>query len=138
MLSLSQKIISSLVLAPFLTIVLFSFAFMTHGLDGQMSGDCPFSSGGMGVSLCPQDTLALAIHHISVYNAFLNVPVGTGLIAIIISMIFAVGVLFVIFIRPPFLGPPAFARVLYHSLLSASRDRKIIAWLSLFENSPSL
>lgn len=133
--SVFKKIINILVLASFIAIVLFSFAFMMQGPDGSMTGDCPFSA--MGQSLCPQDTVAIAIHHISSYHAFINVPVGTGMMTIILSLIFAICSVFIIFIRSPLLGPPAFARISYDSPSANLHTRKITRWLSLFENSPS-
>lgn len=134
--SLFKKSITALVLISFLTITLFSFAVMMHGPDGRMDGDCPFSA--MGQSICPQDTIAVAIHHISAYQAFLNVPVSSGLTALIISLLFVAYASLLIFTRLPLLGPPTFARVPYDSLSTDSHSRKITRWLSLFENSPSL
>lgn len=131
-----QKIISLLVLASFMAVTFFGFAIMMHGPNGWMSGDCPFSV--MGASLCPQNTLATAIHLISAYHTFLNVPVGAGLTTLVISLLFAVCILLVIFIRSPLLGPPALVGIFYDSPPAASHKRKITRWLSLFENSPSL
>ena len=134
---LSKQITTVLVLSSFLAIAFFSFVLMTHGPDGRMPGDCPLST--MGVSLCPQDTVAIAIHHISSYHAFLNVPVGVGLTALIISLLFALFAVFAIFIRSTLLGlgPPLFARVLYNSPPADPHSRETVRWLSLFENSPS-
>lgn len=133
--SLSKKIITALVLTSFLTVAIFSFAVMMQGPDGRMKGDCPFSV--VGQSICPQDTVAVAIHHISAYQAFLNVPVSSGLTALIISLLFVVCAIFFIFIRSPLLEPPSFVYIPNDSPLTSLSGRKITRWLSLFENSPS-
>ncbi|MEK7609855.1 MAG: hypothetical protein AAB470_01890 [Patescibacteria group bacterium] len=133
---LSKKIITVLVLTSFLTVAIFSFAVMTRGPDGRMEGDCPFSV--VGQSICPQDTVAVAIHHISAYQSFLNMPVGSGLTALIVSLLFAVCAALFILISSPLLGPPAVARILYDSPSIGLRSRKLTRWLSLFENSPSM
>ena len=85
--TLLKKIIALLVLVSFMVIIFFGFAIMLHGPDGQMQGNCPFSAPG--VSLCPQDTLAVALHHISSYHSFLNVPINFNIAAFIISLLFA-------------------------------------------------
>ncbi len=133
--SFYKQIITILVLASFLSVAFFSFNVMMQGPDGRMVGDCPFSA--MGASLCPQDTAAVAIHHVSAYYAFLNVPVGTSFAALIISLILAVCSILIISIRSPLSGPPIPATVLYDSPPPNSYNRKITRWLSLFENSPS-
>ncbi len=131
--SLLKKLITALILTSFITIVLFSLASMTHGSDGRLAGDCPFSSPG--ASLCPQDMVALIIHHLSAYHAFLNVPIGSGLTTLIISLLLVIGVALVIFIHLPLLGPPSL--ILYSYPLVDSYNRKIVRWLSRLENSPS-
>ena len=124
-----NKIITAFVLTSFLTVVFFSFAVMIHGPDGRMSGNCLFSASS--VSLCPQDTVAVAIHHLSAYHAFLNAPVGSGLTAIIISLLFVIGTFYVIFTHSPLLGLRAVVNVLGDPPLTTSHDRKITHWLSL-------
>jgi dolichol kinase len=108
---------------------------MMQGPDGRMVGDCPFSA--MGASLCPQDNVAVAIHHVSAYYAFLNVPVGTSFAALMISLLLVACTLLIITIRSPLLGLPILAYVLYDSPPPNAYSRKITRWLSLFENSPS-
>ncbi|MDZ4205951.1 MAG: hypothetical protein U1C12_01930 [Patescibacteria group bacterium] len=132
---LSKKIITLFLLVSFLAIALFSFALMVHGPDGRMPGDCPFSI--MGDSLCPQDTIAVAIHNISAYHTFLNVPVSAGLTALVISLLFAIYAVLVISVRLLLFRPPAFTPVLYDSQPVDSYSNKITRWLSLLENSPS-
>ena len=131
-----KQIITAFVLASLLALALFSFALIMHEQNGLTSGDCPFST--LGTSLCPENSVAVAIHYISAYHAFFNVPLGTALSALIFSLIFAVSVALVIFIRLPLLLPPTFSRVFFDSLPVNSYSRKIIRWLSLFENSPPI
>ncbi len=133
--SIPKKIIAALVLTSFLTVAIFSFAVMIQGPDGRMEGDCPFSV--VGQSICPQDTVAVAIHHISSYQSFLNVPVGAGLTALVISLLFVMFIALFIFIRSPLLEPPSFVCVQNDYSSTSSSGRKITRWLSLFENSPS-
>ena len=133
--SFYKQIITALVLASFLSVAFFSFNMMMQGPDGRMVGDCPFTA--LGASLCPQDNMAVAIHHVSAYYAFLNVPVGTSFAALMISLLLVASALLIISIRSPLLGPPIPATILYDSPPPNSYSRKITRWLSLFENSPS-
>ena len=75
--------------------------------------------------------MAVAIHHLSAYHAFLNAPVGSGLTAIIISLLFVIGTFYVIFTHSPLLGLRAVVNVLGDPPLTTSHDRKITHWLSL-------
>jgi hypothetical protein len=127
-----KKAAAPLMLASFLSVSFFSFAAMAYGPDGRMQGDCPFSA--IGASLCPQSALPGAIHYISAYSSFLNVPVNSGILVLIIAMLIAIIVL-ALPIRPLLFSPLAF--VSHHPPLVTSHDRKIKRWLSLFENSPS-
>lgn len=130
-----KKSIAVLVLASFLTLIFFSFSFMAHGEAGHMSGACPFSA--VGTSFCPQDMLALAVHHISSYHTFLNVPLylGSAILALF-ALLFACLTL-VLSSHAPFAGPPALAYVFSDVRHGTSSYRKKIRWLSLLENSPA-
>lgn len=136
MLSTTKKIIALFVLTSFLTIIFFNFAVMMHEPDGSMQGNCPFSS--MGVSLCPQDILAMAFHHISAYNSLLNVPVNFGITTLIISFFLIASVILAVFIDPSLFGPPVLAGILFNTPPDTSYKRKIISWLALRENSPAI
>jgi len=131
-----KKIISAFVLASFLMIALFSFTFMMTA-DGRMAGNCPFSV--MGASLCPQGTLALAVHHISAYRSFFNVFVNSGITAIIIfALLLALGAMFKLAASPPLSRPLVIIGGLHDFQPVISHKRKITRWLALLENSPSL
>lgn len=119
-----KKIITLFLLTSFLAVAFFSFALMTYTPDGQMAGDCPLSAAGL--ALCPQGILNVAVHHISTYHSFFNLPLIFGLIIALI--IFGGRFLF----RPPIFSirfgnaPPV-----YFS------QQKRIQWLARLENSPS-
>ena len=129
-----KTIIALITLTSFIWIVFFSFASMSFRPDGHMAGDCPFSA--MGTSLCPQDTVAAALHHIGAYSSFLNVPVPSLTTAIVLLLAFALA-LALIFISKSLLGPPLELGVVYDDPPAYTANRKITKWLSLFENSPS-
>jgi hypothetical protein len=133
--SFYKQIIAILVLTSFLSVAFFSFDMMMQGPDGRMVGDCPFSA--MGASLCPQDTVAVAVHHISAYYAFLNVPIGSGAASLIILLLATASIMLMIFREWMLPGPPQFLYSFYNSPPLDSNRRKITHWLSLFENSPS-
>lgn len=133
MLSL-KHIIASLILVLFLTVTLWSFGAMMHGVNGDMLGGCPFSAGG--VSICPQNTLAVVIHHISAYNSFLNVSASSGIIALLV-LILALSAVLAFSISPPSLLLSVPAQSSYRSPSATSYERKVTYWLSLFEHSPS-
>src|SRR3989344_3211333 len=101
--SVFKKISAVLILISFLTIVLFSFSVMIQGEDGSMKDDCPFSA--MGQSICPQDALTAVTHHISSYQSFLNVHVGSGFTALLISLLLLLYATFYISVRLPLLEP---------------------------------
>ena len=129
-----KKIATPLVLASFLSVAFFGFAAMSYGPDGRMQGDCPFSV--TGVSLCPQNALFGAIHHLSAYQSFISVPIGFNLTVLLIAL-FAFSIALILFWDPPILTPIASAGFLYESPHPPSYNKKRAHWLSLLENSPS-
>lgn len=132
--SLLRQIIILFVLASFLTLIFFGLATMMHGPEGGVQGDCPFSA--MGVSLCPQETLAIAIHHISAYQAFINVSVSSSMMVFIISLLLILCVYLTFSLGRVLIRFPV--SVFFHNSPPASSYKiKITRWLSLFENSPS-
>ncbi|MBI5470555.1 hypothetical protein HY968_04545 [Candidatus Kaiserbacteria bacterium] len=120
------------ILAAFVFVALFGLILMMDGSNGRMQGDCPFSV--MGVPLCPQDTQAAVIHHLSSFQSFLSVPVPVTTLTPVLA--FAALIFLVFLIDPPWVRPVAFPEYFYHTPL-VSRGRKITRWLSLLENSPS-
>lgn len=134
--SSTKKIFSSLALVAFLTLAIFSLNVMMRGSDGRMEGNCPFST--QGASLCSGDSLASVIHHISEYQASMNVPVGSSVTALVLMLLIALSIALLFSVRallPRILAP---VRYFYHRSTQVSfHPRKIARWLSLFENSPS-
>ena len=132
MLFVFKKIFTPLILLSFLMMAFFSFFSMTPGPDGRIRGDCPFSN--METSLCPPSSLPGAIHHISAYQSFIQVPVNSGITALIIALLITASIALAF----PFLflvyRPPAF--ISYSPTLFTSHDRKIKRWLSLLKHSP--
>ena len=134
--SLFTKTVALFTLVSLLAIVFFSFSFMARGVDGQMQGDCPFSV--VGVPLCPQDAFAAAVHHISAYQAFLNILAGSGVTALIVALVLAVCAA-VAYSAGLFASvSPPLLQLFRTALPSALPKRKVLQWLSLFENSPSV
>ena len=130
-----KKIIVSLLLTSFLSVLFFSLPMM-GGMDGSMPEGCPF--GATGVSLCPTDTVAMAVHHISAYQSFLTVTTQSGLLLLIIFLLSAVAVLLARFMHPLVVNSSALARSAFASPPADPQQRKIARWLSLLEQSPSL
>ncbi|MDP2655765.1 MAG: hypothetical protein Q8P17_04580 [bacterium] len=130
-----KKITGPLILASFLMVALFGFVAMSYGPDGRMQGGCPFSA--TGIVLCSQDALVAALHHISAYQSFLNVPVDSTLMLLMGALLLAVYIL-VLIIRPLLFVVPVRLAHFSHGPPLSARTRKITRWLSLLENSPSL
>ena len=132
---LPKKIITSIVLASFIMVLFFSFTYMIHQSDGRMAGDCPFFSNSQ--SICNQNTILSAIHHISAYQSFLNIQTVSNITAGLISLLILVVLFFAIFPKNKY--PLALSYVNHRNNRPPplSGKNKIIDWLSLFENSPS-
>ena len=136
MLALFKKIITLLILASFVTLLIFGIFTMMHSPDGQMLSECPFSF--VGTANCIQNTLATTIHHISSYQSFLNVTVDYGSITLLASLLIFAGLFSILFTDPDIFKLNAFVkRGSYNTPQISSGVRKIIRWLSLLENSPS-
>ena len=134
--SLLTKAVTLVTLLSLLAIVFFSFSFMARGADGQMQGDCPFSV--VGGPLCPQDAFAAAVHHISAYQSFLNIIASSGVTALIVALVLAVCAAVAYSAGLLGFAPAPPARLFRIPPPSALPKRKVLRWLSLFENSPSI
>ena len=130
-----KKIIVPLLLTSFLAVLFFSLPMMGV-MDGSMPEGCPF--GATGVSLCPTDAVAMAVHHISAYQSFLTITTQASLLMLIIFLLSAVAALLARFIYPLVINSSALARSAFASPPADPQQRKITRWLSLFELSPSL
>lgn len=131
-----KKIVAPFVLASFLMVVFFGFAAMSSGPDGRMQGDCPFSA--TGVSLCPQNTLAVALHHLSSYHSFISVPLYSTLLTLVSALLLITLFILIPPVRLLSLQPLIHSKYSNHSPPISARTWNITRWLSLLENSPSL
>ncbi len=134
MFSLHKKIIALFVLASFLAVIFFSLPMMRVE-GGDMQAECPFSP--MGVSVCPQEVFASAVHHISAYQSFLNVTLHPSMALLLASLLFFALVSFVLSKQPPLEMRPVLAKRMFPSPPADSQKRNIAEWLSLLELSPS-
>jgi len=132
----SKKIITPLILTSFLAVVFFSLITVMHESDGRMRVDCLFSS--VGESPCPQDTLAVASHHIYAYQSFINVPAFSDVIVLSILLLVVGYAMSIFYIKPRTPQIPTLTNYSYDLLSHSLPNKKIIHWLSLLENSPSL
>lgn len=132
-----KKIITSLIFASFLMVVFFSFGFMVHRPDGSMQGTCPLSSPAEE-SLCSQNTIFSAFHHISAYQSFLNIEVSFSVTIALILLLF-LALVFIISLRNlNSVNQSLYFNRFYNTPPPLPGTKKIIRWLSLFEHSPSI
>ncbi len=134
----AQKTLVFLILVSFLSLIIGSSLAMRHSMDAESSGGCPFSL--TDTSLCLQNTIAAVTHHLSAYHAFLNAQPTFGMAALLALILLSIVALYVFghilhSSSPPVVPVALLARTL--SFRGEPRQR-IIRWLSLFENSPSL
>lgn len=133
MASLRKNILTPFLLLSFLAMTFLGFMAMS---EGTMESGCPFSAPG--TSLCQQDPLAVAIHHIAAYGSFISVQVTSSTSALIAILLLIAASLLVPLILGAFvLKPLVRGRQTYRSPPVSARTGKIIRWLSLLEHSPS-
>lgn len=132
------KTIALLVFLSFLSLVIGSSLAMRHSMDSESSSGCPFSL--TDTSVCLQNNIVAITHHLSAYQAFLNVQPIAGMTALLALIFLSVWVLYAFGHKPDLLSPPsALVAVLARTLPFPEKpQRRITRWLSLFENSPSL
>jgi len=129
-----KRFLAVLIASPLLLIVFFSFAVALHESEGRMDG-CPFSA--LEASPCPQNAIAVALHHLSAYQSLLSIPADSGTGTLLATLLFILGAALLFLVRPPIPGPPSFVGYMYDPPSTVLRGGKILRWLSLFENSPS-
>lgn len=132
---LTNKIIASLVLTAFMAVIFLSFPMMVGMSDGGMSENCPLSF--MGMSLCLQDTLGMAVMHISSYQSFLSITVGITVMLSVLLLSFVASVIMTRLRDSLLNNNLVFVRIDRFSPYETFGKRKITSWLSLFENSPA-
>ena len=130
-----KKYLSLLLLISILVIGVFGFISMNH-TAGHTTG-CIASA--VDNTPCPENIMAMAVHHIQAFISFFNVVPPIPLVAIL-ALLFAVflsiGSLFIK--RQESILALIFWRAKCNPERQLVRSRKITHWLSLFENSPSL
>ena len=124
-----------LIFVSFLTVVFLSFSVMTHGSNGSMQNNCPFSA--FGASLCVQDVFTTIFNHISAYKSFFNIPTYSYITIFFFFFASYCKHNFYIFIDYFLYKPLIYIRRVINSPPFIIYNRKILRWLSLFENSPS-
>ena len=129
-----KRFFTVLIASPLLLIVFFSFAVALHESEGRMGG-CPFSA--LETSPCPQNAIAVALHHLSAYQSLLSIPADSGTGTLLATLLSILSAALLFSIRPPLFEPPAFAGYVHNPPSPALPGRKVLRWLSLFENSPS-
>ncbi|OHB15249.1 MAG: hypothetical protein A2431_01770 [Candidatus Zambryskibacteria bacterium RIFOXYC1_FULL_39_10] len=135
--ALFKKIIASLILVSFMSLLIFGIFTMIHNSDGQMLGQCPFSVAD--TSDCVQNTVASAIHYISSYQSFINVTIDYGLTILLASLFIFASVFLILFTGQNIFKYITFIKNRFYDYSPVfSSTRKIIHWLSLFENSPTI
>jgi hypothetical protein len=117
-------------------IVFFGLSTMTHKPGELMVDNCPLSVAGE--SLCPQNSVADAIHHISSYESFFAVTVNSNQTILLTTILFVMLAFVLVSIYPYLLNFSSVVNYLYDSPPVFLATRKIRHWLSLFENSPSI
>ena len=130
-----KKIILLFILITFLAVMFLGLNNMMQAFDINMSGGCPFST--MGSSLCSFNSTAMVFHHISLYQSFINVPINFNTIGIIL-LLFISSIAFVFLIKNPLDKFLISIKRIINFPLYIPYVKKILDWLSIFENSPSL
>ena len=134
--TLTQKLVATIILSSFLAISFGSFVVMIHEPRQVMTSNCPFSA--LDQTLCPQNTLAVVIHHLLAYHSFLNVPLVKNLSLFLLSTFLSlIGAWWLIIRIRPLLVSPVLNRLLNDSPPKQSGRPKISRWLALLENSPA-
>ncbi|MBI2409625.1 hypothetical protein HYV30_01110 [Candidatus Kaiserbacteria bacterium] len=125
----SKKFVAPLALAVFLFAALFGFAAM----GAHMQEGCSLIVSG--AAPCPENIVAVAVHHLSAYQTFSHVPLDFGVLFLLEILLFAAFAAAVFKISPPLAAVPAyFPHGPPQSILSR---QKLTRWLSLLEHSPS-
>ena len=131
-----KRIIILFILISFLAVVFLGSTAMMRGPNGDMQGECPFSV--LGAPLCAKGTLPAVFHHISAYQSFFNISTHSNIIILLFYLLLIASTIFIFFIDYFLYNPPTHIRHVINSPPYIIHNKKILRWLSLFENSPSL
>ncbi len=122
-----MKYLTTILLIGFIIVGLFSFTTTMSGTNGHPSDGCPFSA--MSASLCPQNTVAMVLHHIATYQTFINIPIPVN---------FGVWTMLVATVSLSLLKLPDRVGIFYKFSPDPTNKIKITRWLALHETSPTI
>ena len=131
-----MKFLTAIILIGFIGITLLGFTGMSNpNMGDHMNRSCLASF--LDSDFCLPSAFSVAIHHISALQSFSNVPISSLYFSLIflVLLAFATTVLFKSIFEVNQIFSFEFAN--YPIRLAGSARRKIIHWLSLFENSPT-
>ena len=131
-----KRYLSLLLLTSVLVIGVFGFTSMNH--ETSHATGCVASA--VDNTPCPENIVAMSVHHIQAFVSFFSVAPSIPFI-FILALIFAVflsaGFLFIKH-QNSILASQVFWQIRRDPERQITRPRKITHWLSLLENSPSL
>jgi hypothetical protein len=129
-----KKLFTIFVLFSFLSIGIIGFSSIGHGIE-HTSG-CIFSIADS--TSCPENIIAMTIHHLQAYTSLLNVlpPTQSLLMALLLCSLL-VGLVFCLYKLTTHTSRSF--RLRSHDFEHPHIPSwKIMKWLALFENSPSM
>ncbi|MFM2357517.1 MAG: hypothetical protein RJA61_254 [Candidatus Parcubacteria bacterium] len=129
-----KKLFTIFVLFSFLSIGIIGFSSMNHGIE-HTSG-CMFSVADS--TPCPENIIAMTVHHLQAYTSLLNIlPPTQSLLVVLLLCSLLVGLVFCLYKLVTHTSRSF--RLRSHSFeYPPIHSWKIIKWLALFENSPSM
>jgi len=131
--TIMKKLAIVLTLTAFIVIAVFGVVLMDHAM--MSPSDCVVSM--MNGNPCPTSQIQLFIHHLSVVQIFSAVVVSPTLaLLLLISLLLSALSLF-LFSKSPQSPPLFFSYQQSRQIKNNLYTRKLLHFLSLFENSPS-
>ena len=133
-----KYLFTSILIISFVGIAILGFSIFNHGMS---NADYSCVTSPIDGTVCPTNIVAMTLDHISTLQALtISVtPLVSSLLLLLASLLL---ILFLVFIFYKYLLYPKlellfqrFKNLVFNFLYS---QRKIISWLSLLENSPSV
>ena len=124
----TMKFITTILVLGLLTVSIFGFVVMDNA-----GMNCDPSAPN---SICPPSQIGMAFHHISSYGSFMMAtisPTTKTTFSMVLLLIVAVISIQYILLNQILTSSRLYSR----KKIESSQSKKIIHWLSLFENSPS-
>lgn len=133
-----MKYIAMLIFIGFIGVAAFSLVAFDHKMNGPMDNCIGSQIDNMP---CPTDLVSSVIHHASVYQAFFKTLLPSIVNPLVLLTLLVLALIFVLSFSKhivnakfKFLGQ----RLRNFNLIKYRARQKFVAWLALFENSPSL